>query len=245
MSSRPRHADAPLFALFWENSKLGARTAERFAERLDEDARLAGQVAQLFYSGADIPLARADDALARVMERRRSRRAFSRRPLTLAELASLCAGFRSREGGGRLIASAGGKYPVEVFAFLYRVAGLDGAAVYYNGDAHALTRIGAAPAWSDARGAFGLPTVDQAPAALFVLAGFPSRVCARYGERGGRFLLYECGYHAHALALRLAHEGLAGVESGGLYDDDVKRWLGLDGTDAVIALGYAVGAPAD
>src|SRR5581483_139777 len=236
--------DAPLFSLFWENSKLNARTAERFAERLDEDARTAGRVAQLFYPGADVALERPDDALQRVMERRRSGRAFSPRALTLRELGGLFAAFRRRDGG-RLIASAGGKYPVEVFAFLYRVEGpLDGQIVYYNGDAHALARAAAAPSFADAAFAFGLPGLERAPAALFVFAGFPGRVCARYGERGGRFLLMECGYHAHALALRLAHAGLAGVETGGLHDDAVKRWLGLDGTDAVIALGYACGAPA-
>lgn len=122
--------DAPLFALFWESSKLNPRTAERFAERLDEDGRTAGQVAQLFYPAAEVALARPRDPLAELMARRRSLRAFAPRPLSLAELSSLLAGFQHRSGG-RLIASAGGKYPVEVFAFLHRVEGaLDGQIVY-------------------------------------------------------------------------------------------------------------------
>ena len=54
-------------------------------------------------------------------------------------------------------------------------------------------------------------------------------------------MLIECGQHAQSLALRVAHENLAGVEAGGLHDEPFKRWLRLDRTDAAIALGYAVG----
>ena len=234
---------APLFALFWENSKLNPRTVEPFAERLDADGRSANAVAQLFHPGADVPLDHPDDPLLDVMERRHSQRDFSARPLTMREIGSLFAGFRHRDRR-RLIASAGAKYPVEVFAVVHRAeSGLDGQIVYYNGDAHALSVVGPAPPWTTSALAFGLPEVEQAPAIFFVFAGFPSRVCARYGERGGRFLLMECGAHGHALGLRLAHERLAGFEIGGLHDDTVKRWLGLDGTDAMIALGYACGAP--
>ena len=234
--------DAPLFRLFWENSKLNARTAQGFAERLDEDARTAPRVAQLFYPGASHALPRPTDPLAEVMRRRRSDRAFGAAPLDERQLGSLFHAFVHSDDGRRALPSAGGKYPIEVFAFLLRVQGpLAGAIVHYAGDVHGVTRVGTCPLWDELAGSVGL-AVEGVPAALFVFAALPERATAKYGERGGRFLLLECGHYAQNLALRAAAEGLVGVATGGLHDDRVRTWLGLDRTGAMIPLGYACGA---
>jgi hypothetical protein len=65
----------------------------------------------------------------------------------------------------------------------------------------------------------------------------------KYGERGGRFVLMEVGHYAQRLSLRIAQERLAGYELRGLKDERVKRLLGLEATEAMVALGYLVGIP--
>ena len=78
-----------------------------------------------------------------------------------------------------------------------------------------------------------------------VLVGFPSRNTAKYGERGGRFVLFEAGICMQNLSLRAQQSGLEGVLLGGLHDDRVRAWLGLDDTEALILGGFACGrAPA-
>jgi SagB-type dehydrogenase family enzyme len=229
------HAHAPLFALFWENSTLNRHTVRPFAAQLDEDARTAHTVPQLFYADS-LPLPRSDDPLAQVMSRRRSARAFADAPLDARQLGSLFQAF-----AGRALPSAGGSYPIEVFALVFRAAApYGGRIVHYRGADHALSTVGECPRWAECAGDFGL-AVEGEPAAMFVLAALPERVLQRYGERGGRFLLIECGQHAQNLALRVAQEGLAGVEAGGLHDERLRALLKLDTTQAVIALGFAVG----
>jgi SagB-type dehydrogenase family enzyme len=238
--------EAPLFSLFWENSKLNARTMGAFTERLDADARATGAESRLFYPAPDVPLPRPDDPLAHAMEKRLARRAFSDVPLDARQLGSLLYGFAERRTpdaprGRRHVASAGGKYAVEVFALLFRAEGaLGGSIAYYDADTHALTRVGPTPSWADLRETCALE-VDGEPAALFVIVAFPERMTTKYGERGGRFVLLECGAYAHALALRAAQEGLAGVEVGALHDDAFAKLLGVDRAGARIALGYACG----
>ena len=235
--------EAPTFALFWENSKLNPRTGEAFARDLERDARTAAPAAQLLFPSEDLRLPRPTDALADLMRSRVSRRELGPRPLSERQLGALFHAFSETDSWHRMVPSAGGKYPVEVFAFLFRVEGaLAGRAVYYNSDHHSLSAVGACPPWAEARGALGM-TAELSPAAMFAFVGWPGRVLRKYGERGGRFLLIEVGHYAQNLGLRVAAEKLAGYEVGGLHDDRVRALLGLEGSDAAVALGYAVGAP--
>jgi SagB-type dehydrogenase family enzyme len=239
----PADDPALLFSLFWEGGKLNARTAEQFAGRLEDDGRTATLQPALYYPGADVPLPMPGDALSRVMERRASRRSFADRPLTTRELGSLLSA--CAHAPRRRIPSAGGKYPVEVFALLFRVEGpLAGKVVAYQGDTHALSVVGPCPSFAELAAALMLPGEGE-PAAVVVLVGIPERVTRRYGERGGRFLLLEAGGFAQNLALRAAHDGLAGVLLGGLHDDTLARTLGLERASAAILAGYAVGHPRD
>lgn len=237
--------DAPLFRLFLENSSLNRPRARLFAARIAEDALHPRAVPQLFHAGADLPLPRPDDALARTMLARRSERVFGARPLTARELGSVLFALSGTAEGRRVNASAGGLYPVEAFAYLFRAEGaLDRRLVYYDADTHALTELGAVPSWESAREPLGMR--DEAePAAVIVLAAIAARTTTRYGERGGRFVLLEIGQALQSLALRVAQEGLRGYAVGGVYDDDVKRQLGLERTSVQVVVAYACGAAAE
>lgn len=235
---------AELYDLFWENSKLNPVTFRPFRQRIEEHTTLDAPRAALQFPGPDIGLRRPRDRLAKLMNRRRSVRAFSDEPLSERRLGRLFAAFGSSHGGSRTFASAGGAYPVEVFCLLNRVQGpLDRTAVYYNHDNHSLSAVARLPGWAELSEAVNLELGAGVPRLVFIFVLFAERMTAKYGERGGRFALIEVGHAAQNLALRLVDEGMVGCEAGGLLDEQLKDLLRLERTTAQIALGYACGLP--
>ena len=235
--------DAPLFSLFWENSKFNRFTDPALTEKLSEDARTIGYRPQLLFPGCDHALKCPEDELMQIMKGRKSGRRFSDKPLSFEDLGALFSSFKAVGEDRRILPSAGGKYPIEVFAFFFNTdTEFDKKIVYYNADFHSLTIVGTCPSWDEILEECGL-LVEGIPAALFIFVGFAERVISKYGERGGRFLLIEAGHYAQNLSLRIAALGMSGVEAGGLHDDRLKRYLCLNGTGALIALGFACGYP--
>ncbi len=234
--------DAELFHLFWENSKLNERTILRLAARIEQDARMTHELPQIFYPTEDLALPRPRDKVARQMARRKSVREFSGAPISEKQLGSLCYAFAAhKDGQRRMVPSAGGKYPIEVYACLFHVSSkLNEKIVYYNADAHSLSVVGKCPPWSKAQKVFGVQVAGE-PAVGFVFVAVPERTLRKYGERGGRFILIEVGHYAQNLALRLAQEKLGGVLSGAVRDDAMKKLLGLERTGALITLGFVCG----
>jgi SagB-type dehydrogenase family enzyme len=175
------------------------------------------------------------------MKQRYSARTYGDYQLTQQDLASLFAGFAEVDRR-RLLPSAGGTYPIEVYAMCFNVQGLEGKTVYYDYLRNSLSVIGQCGSWQDIEpitGASG--AIEGNPSILFLFVAFPSRVTSKYGERGDRFLLIEAGHYLQNLSLRIAFEDLKGVELGGLFDHEFKQRLGLEGTDAIITLGMICG----
>ena len=231
-----------LYHLFWENTKLGQVTVQGFSRRIQQYVATEPDRAPLRYAGAPLTLGRPRDALARLLDARRSELAFDERPLPARRLGTLFSAFGAAPDGSRAFPSAGATYPLEIFALLANVEGhLRGTAVHYAPDDHSLTVVGALGSWDDYSGGVNLDGVVGVPHVIVVFVLFPERVTAKYGERGGRFALIEVGHAAQNLALRLTRERMAGCEIGGLLDERVKTLLRLEGTPAQIALGYACG----
>lgn len=234
--------NAELFSLFWENSKINKRTILKLAKKLNEDARTVKGISQVFYPTEDLLLPKPKDSVARLMSERKSARTFSDTAFSEKHLGSLFYAFVQKEATSRLLPSAGGKYPVEVYAFLFNVEGkLDKQIVYYNPDNHSLSVVTKCPDWGEVKELFGLE-LDSEPAAFFVFVAIPERTIDKYGERGGRFILIEVGHYAQNLALRLATEKLGGVISGALHDDEIRGLLNLQNTNALVTLGFACGS---
>ena len=235
----PGGSSAPLFGLFWENSKLNERNMASFVDGFANERPGAEKIK---YPAIGLRLELPKDRLFKAMRKRQSGRAFGGHPVSERQLSSLFSCFADVEGR-RLLPSGGGKYPIEVYALLFHVEGgskLGGKAVYYNWDSNSLSVVGDCPDWKEIEGKTGL-LVEGEPSILFVFVAFPDRMASKYGERGGRFVLIESGHYLQNLSLRAGHENLRGVEAGGLHDDYIKGVLGLGGTGAIITLGYACG----
>ena len=208
---------------------------------MEHDSQEIKNIPQLFYPTEDLKMKKPNDGLAKVFNRRASDRSFSNYKIKKNQLSSLFYAFAQKGDMTRVLPSAGGKYPIEVFAFMFNAEGkVNKKVVYYNADNHSLSIVGNSPKWKEIRNDCGL-WVDGEPSILFVFVGFPERVIDKYGERGGRFFLIEVGHYAQNLGLRIAKEKMKGVEAGGLYDESIKKLLKLEDTGAMIGLGFACG----
>ena len=229
-----------IFDLFWENSKINRFNIKEFGEQLSEYGRYKELSPQLFYPQEDIKLTKPKDKLANIFTSRKSTRNFTNQPLSAKYLNGIFQACTQLEDYRRVVPSAGARYPVEVYAISYNVKNVDQAVYYYNPDRHSLSFVAKLGTWEETQYVYNL-AVEGMPALMLIFVGFSERVTKKYGERGGRFLLLEAGHYAQNIGLRLAFDHLGGVEVGGIMDDEMKKIIGLEKTEAKILLGFAIG----
>jgi hypothetical protein len=81
----------------------------------------------------------------------------------------------------------------------------------------------------------------ERPAAVLFLIAEPAGTLAKYGERGGRFVLIEAGVWLGALGEQVAAMNAAGCAIGAFEDAAVLALLGLDPQRHLAVLAYACG----
>ncbi|MFH1329671.1 MAG: SagB/ThcOx family dehydrogenase [Actinomycetota bacterium] len=180
-------------------------------------------------------------SLEEALAARRSVRQYAEADVAVVQLGQLlwaAQGITEEGGQGRTAPSAGGTYPLEVYA-----ATAQGLYHYLPGR-HALEVMGSEdlrPALSEAAG--GQEWVRQAPLVV-VLVGVVERTAARYGDRAERYVALEAGHAAQNLMLQAVVLGLGVVPVGAFDDDAVRRVVGLPDTWAplyLIPVGHPVG----
>jgi SagB-type dehydrogenase family enzyme len=132
--------------------------------------------------------------------------------------------------GGRFLfrasGSAGGRYPLELYAAVPEGMGLPAGVHWYDPEGHALVDVGPPP---------------QGESVAIVVTGIPWRTGWKYRERGFRHIYWDAGA---MLAQLLALAASAGIEHGLVTrfpDERVDNIVGADGVDefslAVVAVG--------
>jgi len=177
-------------------------------------------------------------SIEEALEKRRSVRRFTRRPLTEAEISRLlwAAQGITGNGEGRTAPSAGGLYPLEVFLVLpegvYRYHPQNHELrIHRKGDF--LGQLAAA--------ALGQASVREAPAVI-VLAAVYERVTGKYGKRGERYVVLEAGHAAQNIHLEAVALGLGSVPIGAFQDRAVQSALELSPDEEPLYL-IPVGEP--
>ena len=206
-------------------------------------------------------------SVEQALSQRRSIRRYSADPLRLADLGQLlwaAQGITQRmeepppgfswewRGGMRTAPSAGALFPLELYAVVGNVDGLDPGVYRYLPAGHALARVAspdAVPASvpDDRREALSgaalrQPAIRNAPATL-VLAGVVDRTAAKYGDRAERYVHIEVGAAAQNVYLECESLELGTVFIGAFADDAVAGVLGLPGDERVLGL-MPIGYPA-
>ncbi len=184
-----------------------------------------------------------------LVRRRKSRRDFSRTPVTKHDLSLLlkysCGntgplGEESRRR--RAQPSGGARFPIEVYPIVFRPGGYLKAGLYhYNVKDHALDVL-----WdrefsdADVDGLFTYPWVKDA-ALTFVMTGIFWRTQNKYGERGYRYILHEAGHIGQNVYLVSEALGLKCCALGGTRDENLEKLIDIDGVTEAVVYALAVG----
>jgi SagB-type dehydrogenase family enzyme len=204
-----------------------------------------------------LPPQSSESALNRLLHARVSCRQYRRQAMPLEQLAALLEGAygitrvncyqAGEEFCSRAVPSAGGLYPLELYAACRDVEGAADGLYHYNILHHRIEPIASRPFLQEI-GDCMLAQVflEDANLVLVISAVFP-RTLKKYGPRGYRYILLEAGHCAQNICLLAAERGLATLCVGGFQDTKLNRLLGFDGcTEAVIyclGVGYAAQPP--
>jgi SagB-type dehydrogenase family enzyme len=256
---RPPDPD-DLAEAFHEGSKLEPSQIGRQMEgarRLEAspELRLSSVRAVRRHGGATIPLpapASLDRPLGEVIRARRSQRFFAGEPIASDVLSALL-----HAGYGvtgvlqwqddrlalplRAVPSGGALYPLEVYAAVLRVGGLQPGLYHFDPLSPCLEVVRSGLTAEALAVLSTYPEVASSSAVLILMAAIFGRTRLKYGLRGYRFALLEAGHVAQNVILAAAALGLASVPLGAFYDRRTDRFLGLDGVNESTLYSIAIG----
>jgi SagB-type dehydrogenase family enzyme len=158
---------------------------------------------------------------------RRSIRSYKDKPITLKELSQLlwAAQGKTADWGGRTAPSAGAKYPLEIFAVVGKVEGLDPGIYRYDPQDHSVIRFKKGDLRENLmKAAIGQPCIKNAPVDI-VVTGVYSRTMEKYGERAHRYVHMEAGHACQNIYLQAETLKLGTVVMGAFHDEDVANLL--------------------
>jgi len=212
-----------------------------------------GQPVPLYkaYPGAtviDLPAPDLEGGLptARAIASRRSTRDYVPTPMTADELSRLLfltSGIAADKYGNarRTAPSSGALYPIEVYAVVHRVDGVDPGVYHYAYREHALERVRA--------GDFRAHVVEQGIAQEFLgecgvvlfLTIILQRMRPKYQDRSYRYGLLEAGHLGENAYLAASSVGLGACGVGAFMDDAINEMLGVDGVEEAAVYMLAAG----
>jgi SagB-type dehydrogenase family enzyme len=183
---------------------------------------------------------------ARTIADRRSTRDYSSKPMEEADLAQvlfLTTGVSATAWGNvrRTAPSSGALYPIETYAVVHNVKGIERGVYHYAIREHELELVRA--------GDFRAHTVDQAIgqeflgecAAVIFLTQVIQRMRPKYQDRSYRYGLLEAGHIGENAYLAAVSLGLGACGVGAFMDDAINEMLGVDGTEEAAVYMLAVG----
>jgi SagB-type dehydrogenase family enzyme len=174
---------------------------------------------------------------------RRSIRAYTKQPLTMADIGQLlwaAQGVTSPDGK-RTAPSAMHRYPLEVAVVAQNVQGLPNGAYHYLPATHSLELLTPTkPGAELLAGATSQGQVHSAPA-VFVIAAVYERMGS--GPKNHTWTDYEAGLASENLMLEAVALGLGSVVTGGIDAGAVKDAVKFTGNEQVIVV-IPVGHPA-
>ncbi len=179
---------------------------------------------------------------------RRSVRDYLSKPITIEQLSYLlwASDGVSGEAYGyqfRTAPSAGALYPVETYLVVNRVIELEPGVYHYSTRDHSLDVLRVGDFGPDiSYAALGQRMCADA-AVVFVWTAVFDRCKWKYGQRAYRYVYLDAGHIAQNLALAAVSIGLGTCQIGALYDDEVNKIVGVDGTEESVLYMSTVGYP--
>lgn len=212
-----------------------------------------GQPVELYkrYPGAPLvelptPDLEGGSSTATAIAGRRSTRDYVPTPMTSAELSRLLfltSGIAADKHGNarRTAPSSGALYPIEVYAVVHRVNGIEPGVYHYAYREHALEQVRS--------GDFRTLVVEQGISQAFLgecgvvlfLTMIMQRMRPKYQDRSYRYGLLEAGHLGENAYLAATSMGLGACGVGAFMDDAINEMLGVDGVEEAAVYMLAAG----
>lgn len=197
-----------------------------------------------------LPAGRDESPLAAIIGARQSCRRYAARPMSIEQASKILGhaygivGLRYETPTwarwGRVAPSAGGLYPLEIYAATQSIEGVSDAVYHYNPIDQRLELV-ASCTLEDVRGALLFPEFVQHANLLLMISAVFERTLKKYGPRGYRYVLLEAGHCAQNVCLSAAESGLSSLCLGGFQDTIMNRSLRLDERHEAVVYCIGVG----
>lgn len=186
-------------------------------------------------------------SLDRALRKRESKRSFTAKNIYINDLSNLLyfsGGLKEllfkKPSNKRFYPSAGARYPLEIYPFIFRVEGTKPAIYHYHIKSHSLEKLYDKSVYSQTMKQFNQSWIRKASVLIIVSAIF-DRTENKYKDRGLRHVYTEYGHYAQNVSLIAEELGLGACSVGGFIDDGLNCLLDLDRIDesviGVIAIG--------
>ncbi len=237
--------------IFQKLTKLRSRNFGDF-DLHSNDNNLSGPIFQKTYDRfkkITLPSPRLYADLAETIKKRESSRLFSERGVTLSELSNIlyysCGTTKKALDSNfsrRSQASAGARYPLEIYIVNFAVEGLSKFVYHYNikdNTLEVLWPFEDADNTASEGSLFKAPTNGAACAVL--ITAQPQRTTSKYGPRGYRYVYFEAGAVAQYMNLVATAQEMSSVIIGGVDDVAVEKVLDIDGEQETFLLSVLLG----
>lgn len=168
--------------------------------------------------------------------KRRSKRDFAQKPMSLKELSCLlyyASGIT--KGNLRAAPSAGALYPIEIYPVIHQVEGIKPGIYHYSVLDHSLELLKEGDYRERiSRQCLGQESVRNC-GVVFIMSAVFARTKWKYRDRAYRFVLLEAGYIGENIYLSATSLGLGICAIGAFFDNSINKELNIDGIkEAVI-----------
>lgn len=209
---------------------------------------------KIYPSAKKIPIdkkqTRYKSDFVRILFNRQSHRIYDQRGINfsqLGQLLSLSFGFNNMindEFRFRTYASAGARYPIEVYAIILRSEDMNLGIYHYNIVDNSIELIQSGDFQYEMSTFYANQSLINVPCYIMFSMVF-ERTMHKYGERGYRFLYLDAGHMGQNLYLVSEFLGLGVVALGGGNDkdDNIDALLRINQSEESFFYGFAVGMP--
>ena len=169
--------------------------------------------------------------IEQTLQKRRSIRSYSDKPLTLQEISQLAwsaQGISDERSGFRTAPSAGATYPMEIYLLVTGLADVADGVYRYNNRKHTLEKkINGDMRQNLFEVSLRQPSITNAPVVM-VITGVLERTEQRYGQRALRYVYMEAGHVAQNVYLQGVVLDVGTVVIGAFQDEGVSRVMELE-----------------
>ena len=177
--------------------------------------------------------------------KRKSIREFNGQPIKLKHLSNILyysAGESKHNSPHRMQASAGARYPIELYILNFIEGELKRGVYHYNVKDHKLEYLWAIPPECDPIVYASNQWVTDATM-IIVASAVVGRTVMKYGERGYRYMYLEAGAIMQNLQIHAQLNQIGSTIAGGINENKIEELLDIDGVNETVVLGIVMGTP--